>query len=246
MGWSAPVQMVTGSPIFDPEARIWTGCHIPDKQWILESSTGEAGNALHWLGETMFRQDGASPETTYELMDRLALSVPPGAEGVLASIGPSAMDMSHLGLGFGGFLFPVPLSAGGIHRAHLVRAVLENICFAIRANKEQLKEVSSMPISRVSIGGGLARSRCLQQILPSVLDMSICVVGISEVSGLGAAMCAAVGSGIYDTIEEAVTSMAPELRVIPPEPLAAMEYEDNYQRWLSAVQGLKKLSEGIK
>ena len=68
------------------------------------------------------------------MMDELAEEVPVGTEGMLALLGPAAMDMNRLGLKMGGLLMPVPLSAGDIGKSHLVRAVLENLCFAIRAN----------------------------------------------------------------------------------------------------------------
>lgn len=246
LGWSAPVQMVTGKTVFDSEARIWTGCHIMENRWILESSTGEAGNAFNWLRETMFNQNGASREEAYDLMDCLALSVSPGADGVLAAIGPGVMDMSHLHLGFGGFLFPVPLSAGSIQRTHLVRAALENICFAIRANCSQLETISGLKMERVSIGGGLAKSRCLKQILPAVLGLPVCIADVTEVSGLGAAMCAAAGSGIYAGLDEAMSFMKTDMRVILPVSLEAAEYEEHYQRWVSAARWLRKIGEGIK
>jgi autoinducer 2 (AI-2) kinase len=153
MGWSAPVQLVTDAPIFDPEARVWTSCHVFPRKWILESSAGEVGSAYRWLKENLF----ASETDVYKLMDSLAGKIPPGAEGVLAFAGPSAMDMSRLGLKYGGFLFPVPFSVNNLDRAHLVKAVLENICFAIKANCLQLETISGSKISEARIGGSLAK-----------------------------------------------------------------------------------------
>jgi len=245
-GWSAPVQMVTNEPVFDPEGRTWTGCHLRDGRWILESNTGDAGNAFDWLKETMFSQDGSPDEAVYELMDRLALSVPPGAGGALAFIGPSVMDMSHLSMKFGGFLFPIPLSATDIQRAHLARAAFENLCFAVKANCLQLEAISGLKIEEVRLGGGLAKSRCLVQILPAVLDMPVLVSEITEVSALGAAMCAAVGSGVYSSLEEAMEAMKPKMKIMEPERVAALEYAEHYQRWVSTAKWLEKLGEEAK
>lgn len=245
-GWSAPVMMVTDRAVFDDEARIWTSCHLLSQRWLLESSTGEAGNAFNWLRETMFSQDEHSEKAVYDLMDQLALSAPPGADGALAFIGPQVMDMSHLALRLGGFLFPVPLSATNIKRAHLVRAALENLCFAIKANGTQLEAISGLKIEEVKLGGGLAKSRCLAQILPAVLAMPVFFSETAEVSGLGAAMCAAVGSGVYSSLEEAMTAMTPEMKVVEPERLAALEYEEYYQKWLATNKWLEKLSEETK
>ena len=246
LGWSAPVQMVTDKPILDPEGKIWASCYpLPDK-WILESNAGEAGNAYRWLKEMMFGQDELLKEEPYGLMDDLALAAPAGAEEVLAFVGPSVMNMGHLTLDFGGFLFPLPLSVTNIHRAHLVRAALENLCFAIKANCLQLEVISTMKIQEVVIGGGMTRSRCLAQILPAVLGMPVYVSEIAEVSGLGAAMCAAVGSGTYSSLEEGMKAMTSPLRIIEPDSLLTLEYTEYYQRWTSTAKWLKKLSEEMK
>jgi len=242
-GWSAPVQMVTDEPIFDSQARTWTSCHVAEQRWILESNTGEAGNSFHWLKDIMFGQNESSEEEAYDLMDQLASSVAPGAEGVSSFIGPAAMDMSHLGIKLGGFIFPVPMSAANIQRSHLAKATLENICFAIKANCLQLEEISGLKIEEVRLGGGLTKAQSLTQILPAVLGMPVLISQTTEVSALGAAMCATAGSGAYSNLKEAMGAMIPEMKVIKPEPLAALEYEEYYQRWLSTNKWLEKLSE---
>ncbi|MAF85315.1 MAG: hypothetical protein CL875_02360 [Dehalococcoidales bacterium] len=246
LGWSAPVQIATDKPVFDPGARIWTGCHPLRARWILESSTGEAGNAYHWLKEMIFGKEASSNDGIYELMDDMALQAPPGAGEVLAYIGPAIMDMSHLAIKFGGFLFPVPLSVTGVERAHLVRASLENLSFAIKANYLQLEAISASKIGEVKIGGSLAKSRCLAQILPNVLEVPVHIPETTEVSGLGAAVCAAVGSGNYSSLEEGMEAMRPKFRVIEPDRPSASEYAEYYQRWITTGKWLEKLSEGMK
>ena len=58
--------------------------------------------------------------------------------------------------------------------------------------------------------------------------MSVFVPEISEVSSLGAAMCAAVGSGVYSSLEEVMSGMKPEARAIEPDRSIAVEYVDHY------------------
>ncbi|MFC1926597.1 FGGY-family carbohydrate kinase [Chloroflexota bacterium] len=243
-GWSAPVQMVTPEAVFDQKARVWSSCHIVPGRWILESNAGEAGNAYSWLRDIMFGEMDAAE--AYKMMDELAEEVPVGAEGMVALLGPAAMDMNRLGLKMGGLLMPVPLSAGDIRKSHLVRAVLENLCFAIRANCLQLEEISGMMVKGVSIGGGLTRSRCLTRMLPSVLNTPVFVPEVTEVTALGAAIIAAAGAGVYSSLEEAVSSMKTRGEVIEPDPLIAAEYSEYYERWVAAVQRLEELSEEIQ
>lgn len=239
-GWSAPVQMVTAQPIIDSGGRLWTGCHVLPGRWILESNAGESGGAYRWLKEVIFGQSNTA-EDIYALMDGLAQEVPPGAGGVLAFIGPRAMDMSRLRPSLGGFIFPVTPSVANIERKHLIRAALENLCFAFKANCAQLEEVSRLGMKEVSIGGGLAQSRSLVQILSDALDMPVTSFEMPQVTSLGAAMCAAIGSGIYPDLEQAMEAMRPKSRIVEPDPQRAQEYTQCYGRWLSTAKWLENL-----
>jgi sugar (pentulose or hexulose) kinase len=240
-GWSVPVQMVTPEPVLDIEGRIWTGCYIPPDSWILESNTGEAGNAFRWLRETVFTHNGVSSETSYDIIDKEALEAPPGAQGVVASAGPGIMDMAHLGMDYGGILFPLPLSVSGIRRGHLARAVLENICFAVKANLLQVETLAGLKADTIFIGGNMTRSSGFRRMLPDILDRSVRVAGVQEVSALGNAMLAAAGSGIYSGINEAMAEMRSEMTVYEPDILAAAEYAEHYQQWLEIVKKLQEL-----
>ena len=241
-GWSAPIQMVTDKPILDSQARLWTGCYVLRK-WVLESNAGEAGSIYYWIKEVMFGR--SKLERVYGLMDRLAQQAPAGAEGTLAFLGPEAMNMTRLGLKYGGFLFPLPLNTADIRREHLIRGMLENLCFAIKANCIQLEESSGLKIKKISLGGSLAKSECLAQILPAVLNFPVSLPDFTEVSALGAAICAATGAGIYSCLEEAINAMKAKDKIIEPEPLTASEYAEYYQKWEATGKWLEKLSEEI-
>jgi autoinducer 2 (AI-2) kinase len=96
------------------------------------------------------------------------------------------------------------------------------------------------------LGGSLAKSRCLTQALPAVLDMPVYVSEMTDVSALGAAVCAAVGAGAYTELEDAMSAMIPLFKVVEPDRLTALEYAEYYQRWFSTGKWLEKLSEEIK
>ncbi|MCH8207092.1 MAG: hypothetical protein IH956_08815, partial [Chloroflexi bacterium] len=120
-GWSAPVQMVTGEPLFSPEAGTWTGCFLEAGKWVLESSAGDVGNSYRWLAETLF----GDADGVFDGMDKLAANAPLGSDGTMAVLGPSRMNMASPGMSTGGFLFPVPLTFSTLGRGHLVRAAVE-------------------------------------------------------------------------------------------------------------------------
>ena len=239
-GWSAPAQMVTGSPIIDAGGRMWACCHLLPHRWVLESNAGEAGGLYCWLESLLC---GEPPADTYELIDGLAQGAPAGASDVIACVGPKPIDMGHLGPLLGGFIFPMAPSAAVVQRQHLARAALENLCFALRAGCERLAEVSGIAVKDISVGGGLARSRFLLQVLSSVLNRPLQTFEMPHVSALGAAMCAAAGVGAFKGLEAAMAAMRPRAVTVEPDPQQSPVYERCYRRWLDAAGWLEGLNE---
>jgi len=241
-GWSAAIQMVMDKPIMDRSGKIWSSCHILPRKWVLESNAAEAGGAYAWLSQLLF--EGADlQEDTYSLMDRMAGEAPAGSGGALAFIGPRAMDMTRLRPLMGGFLFPITPSVTEMERKHIIRAALENLSFAFKANCRQLAETSRVNVKSVSVGGGLARSRTLGQILADVLAMPVDYYAVAEVTSCGAAMCAAVGAGVYADLVEGEDAMGPKPEVVMPSERGVQEYSRYCEDWLKAVKWLDSLGE---
>jgi autoinducer 2 (AI-2) kinase len=244
VGWSGAIQMVTTRPVIDPKGRLWSGCHALPRRWVLESNAQECGGAYRWLKSLLFSASDKS-EDIYGLMDNLAQEVPPGAGGMLAFIGPAVMDMSRLKPSLGGFIFSVTPSITAVEMKHFVRAVLENLAFAFKGNCAQLEEVSRQKVKEVSIGGGLAQSRCLVKILSDILAMPVTCFESPQVTAWGAAMCAAVGSGVYPDLKRAMAAMRPKSRVVEPDAQSGQEYAPHYERWLTTAKWLEDLYEKI-
>jgi sugar (pentulose or hexulose) kinase len=241
-GWSAAIQMVTHRPIIDPSGKIWSSCHILPRKWVLESNAAEAGGAYAWVSQFLFEGTDAK-EDAYALMDRMAGEAPAGSGGTLAFIGPRAMDMTRLKPLVGGVLFPITPSVTQVERKHVIRAVLENLSFAVKANCLQLEEASHLKTKSVSMGGGLARSQALGQILADVLAMPVDYYGIAEVTSYGAAMCAAVGAGVHPDLDTASEAMSPRPKVVSPDEHGVQDYARYYEKWLKAARWLDSLGE---
>jgi len=60
--------------------------------------------------------------------------------------------------------------------------------------------------------GGGTRGGVLPEIMASVHRAPVFVNTVEEATSLGAAIIAAVGVGLYSTIEDAVAAMGPELK----------------------------------
>lgn len=237
-GWSIPLLMLTSEPIFDDARRTWTGCYVEDGLWSLESTCGDAGNAYGWLADTMW----AGEARPLDRMDGATREVPAGSEGVLALLGPPRMDMSKIGLRPGGFVFPVPMTFGGIGREHLARAALESMAFSVRANLEQLESVSGMPASSVALGGGMTASSTWVEMLPDVLGRPVQVASEPDVTAAGARFTAEAALQGVDSLVGYAESEAAS-RTIEPRSVESAEYDYHYKRWTEMARHLESAGE---
>lgn len=235
-GWSAPAQMITERPIFDPQRALWTTCTALVGQWALEGNAGPAGSAHRWACELFL------PGGDYAAFDALAASAPAAARGALAFLGPRVADYDNPQLLWGGMFYPQANDLLAVGRAELARATLENVAFAVKANLERVEAVAGKRTTELCLGGGLARSRLFARILADVLGRPVQTSAEAAVSGLGAAMCAAVGAGEYDDLVEAAMAMSRPGERFAPESVAQAEYLDAYERWLQVYHNLENLS----
>lgn len=241
-GWSAPLQLVTESPIFDPKMRTWTGCHMISDRWVLESSTTEAGRSLDWLADILETSYTNHQEETSSLTSD---SPTVGGDQAVAFLGPRIMNCSKMGLQLGGLLFPVPVGHTNIEGPHLLQAALENLAFAIRGNYLQLKEASRLDISGVWMGGGVSNIHTFPQLVCNCLGVELQVPDMKDVSLLGAAMCASVSAGEYANLPEATDGMKGAFAKLEPVESKTSDLEERYERWLSIYQTLEGLSEEL-
>jgi autoinducer 2 (AI-2) kinase len=246
-GWSLPLQQVISQPpggVCDETAQkqqtgLWFSRHLLPGRWVLESNAGPLGRSYEWLRETVFC--GAD----YAELDRLAETASPGAEGAMAFFSPPSAMNETLGLAWGGLLVPLALDFIDGRREHLARASLESLAFAMRANLEQLVEASGQRPDALSLGGGLTRSRIFPQLVADVLGLPVQVAATPETSSAGAAMCAAVGAGLFDDLTIAATHMTHDRTVCRPGRVAHAEYLDAYERWQAAQRHLTALSRSL-
>ena len=236
-GWSATVQLLVPQPVLSEDMTTWSGCFQHPGLWIVESSAGDAGNAYRWLSSTLFDR----AESPFDLMDSLAASAPVGSDGVMAMLGPSAMDVSELDMTLGGLVFPVPMTLGGPTRAHLVRAALEGLAYALRANIEQAERVAGISAHRISLGGGMTRTKSFVRIMSDVMGRPIDVADGPESTAVGAAHVARAAIGQFPSLTDAVDSTPSLTRTMDPDPHAAADYDDLCHAWLDTQQSLGRI-----
>lgn len=143
---------------------------------------------------------GIEPEV---LFDELLKQVPPGSMGLVLQPywspgvrvpGPEAKGAI---IGF-----------GDIHtRAHIYRAIIEGLAYALREGKERHEKRSGKKINVLRVSGGGSQSDEVMQITADIFGIAAERPHTYETSGLGAAINAAVGIGLYPDYKTALEHM---------------------------------------
>ena len=183
---------------------------------------------------------GIQPEL---LFDELVNQVPPGSMGLI---------LQHYWSP--GLKIPGPeakgaiIGFGDVHtRAHIYRAILEGLAYALRDGKERTERRSRIPITELRISGGGSQSDAAMQLTADIFNLPTARPHIYETSGLGAAIDGAVGLGLHPDFPTAVQNMTHIKQVFEPEPKNSSIYNDLYQRvYQQLYRKLKPLYEQIR
>ena len=178
-----------------------------------------------------------------ELFDELVDQVPPGSMGLtlqpywspgLKVPGPEAKGAI---IGFG----PVHT------RAHIYRAILEGLAYALREGKERTERRSHIPITELRVCGGGSQSNAALQITADILGLPTARPHTYEASGLGAAIDGAVGLGLHPDFGTAMREMTRLGDTFEPNPRTREIYDGLYDRVYKQMYGrLKPLYEEIR
>ena len=216
-GWS--LTTLRPQADWDAGAATWRGLRLGGG-CLAESNAGDVASGYAWLSQ------GGEGELT-----DLASPIDSAAErGIFATTGARVMDVATAGLGAAGVVSPIPFAEGVPTRELLATAVLEDIAFAVRGNRERLPP----PITHgapVRLTGGFAAASAAGPILANVLDAPVAAFPGLPVTAIGAAICGAVAAGDF-TLDEAAAQLAPALRLHQPDPSATRAYDGHYACWM--------------
>ena len=159
-----------------------------------------------------------------DLFDDLVRSVPPGSEGLVLQPYWSP-----------GLRFPGPEARGAIigfsdvhTRAHLYRAILEGLAYAMREGAERTAKRSGVPVTELRVAGGGSQSDAALQLTADVFGLPAARPHVYEASGLGAAIDAAVGAGVHPDFPAAIQEMTHVRDCFEPDKSAHRRYNDLY------------------
>jgi xylulokinase len=193
--------------------------------------TNGAGLSLRWFRDTFARG------VDYDTLANEASAIPAGSNGLLWAPYLFGERTPHLDpLARAAF---VGLTASHT-RAHCVRAVMEGVAFSLRDTFTLFAELG-IPVARIRLGGGGARSPLWQQIQADVYGRSVELLTAEEGGAFGAALLAAVGVNAWPSVEASCAETVQVAREVPPR--NAPEMASAYAAFRRMYPALRQVSE---
>jgi len=183
---------------------------------------------------------GVAPES---LFDEMISDIPPGSMGLMLQpywtpgIKVPGLEAKGSIIGF-----------GDVHtRAHIYRAIIEGLAYALREGMEKTKKRTGIVIEKIRVSGGGSQSENAMQITADIFNMEVEKPHTYETSALGAAISAAVGMKYYSGFDEAVKAMTRISKTYTPQIKNAEIYQELYQKvYLKLYKRLKPLYSTIR
>ena len=240
IGTSGVVFAATDRPALDPRGRLHTFCHAIPGRWHVMGVTQAAGLSLRWFRDTfgVAKNAAASGDRDpYEFLSEEAAAAPSGAEGLLWAPYLMGERTPHLDPNARGALVGITPSH---HRGHIIRAILEGVAFSLKDSFSIFEEMN-VPVTRIRLGGGGARSPLWQQVQADVYAHEVEIVEAEEGAAYGAAILAAVGARHFASVDEACDAVIRVATRVPPNPSSSLALQKIYATFRRLYPALRAL-----
>ena len=240
--------MVSGSRFVKTAQHYYTNLGCVPHQYIYESSGIRRGMwTVSWLRDLLGDEVklkaqalGISPE---QFLDREAELIPPGSEGLMTV--PEWLMPANQAYKKGMMLgFDVRHT-----RAHMHRSIMEGIAMTMKTKYQAMCDELGIHPKKIIVSGGGSSGDIFMRIFADVFGIPAMRNHINGAAGLGAAICVAVATGVYDSFESAAAKMVKIRDEFEPVPENHVLYtrlnEEIYQHITSHTDEIFKKSFSI-
>lgn len=190
MGTGSSILMNTGEEIhYSNNGMVTTICWSTSGKvhYALEGVIVTCGATIEWLkNELGFISDSSETESiALSVTDNNGVYLIPAFSGLGAPYWDMNRKASISGMTF------------STNKNHIVRAALESIPYQIKDVIEAMESDTGLSLEQLMIDGGISSNGFIVAFLADLLEKPVVSVGISEVSGLGAAFLAGLQEGVF-------------------------------------------------
>jgi len=207
---------------------VWS--YLYPGQWMLDNNTRACAHSTAWFRDVFFAHKPESGKAYQQIM-REAAEVYPGCEGLFFHPYLQGEDSPYWEPRLRGSFFGICASHG---RGHFARAVYEGTAFALRDARSAFGRLNNTFREYLLVGGGTKNSLWLQ-IIVDVLGIAAKVPAHSEAS-FGAAMLAGIGTGVFESIDNAVKRCVRFEKTVCADPERQELYSELFQKYKQMKQ----------
>lgn len=240
IGTSGVVFTHTDKAFLDTELRATHSyCHSVKNKWCFFGCTNSAGGSLKWLKDNLAADEKQAAKrngsNVYELLDNKAKQVKAGSEGLLFLPYLNGERTPYNDPNARGAFLGFSLRHGW---PEMIRSVMEGITFSLRDSIEIFRELG-IHVAQVRASGGGSSSSLWRQMQADIFNSEVITVNLDEGPAGGAAILAAVGTGYFNSVEEACGRLIYPVYKTEPVKENTMIYEDLYSLYRTLYPALK-------
>lgn len=236
-------------PLIDPKIRLRTLCGTIDGQWMLEGIGFYCGLSMRWFRDAFCQVEKEEAVRlgvdAYQLMEKEASEVPPGSNGIIG-IFSNIMDSKkwvHASPSLLQFDITNPDKSG---KKESIRAIEEAAGYVSLGHHMIIESLTKSKPDGVTFAGGGSKGSLWPQIISDILGVRIDVPVVKESTALGAAICAGVGAGFFESVQEGSARLAKIERSFSPRKKIHEKYLTLYENWLKIYhRNLETAEEGL-
>ena len=219
--------MNTGKKKVDSKSNLLSGIAwgVGDEiTYSLEGSAFNAGSVIKWLRDEVELIKTARECDIYaeQVEDSNGLYFVPAFTG----LGAPYWDMYARGIMVG--------LTRGVNKKHICRAVLESITYQMTDLLEAMMKDSGIVLKDLRVDGGASVSDIMMQIQADMTGVNVNRPKNVETTALGAAYCAGLATGVWDSLEEIEANRAVDKIFVPS--MEITKRNEKYSDWKRAVE----------
>ena len=200
-----------------PHPKTLTYSHIIPGMWYSVSATNAAALCMRWLRDGFY---GEREGNVWQKIEAEASTSSIGANGVFFHPYLQGERCPYWDANLRASFTGVSISST---RGDFARALMEGVAFSLRDCYRTLEEMR-LPVKRIFLIGGGARSALWSEIVANVFNCTVAVPEPGDAS-FGACLLAGTGIGMFSDAKDAVAKCLKIGRTIKPDAAAAARYD---------------------
>ena len=208
-----------------PHPKTLTYSHVVPGMWYSVSATNAAALCQRWWRDNFYAGEDASANV-WATINAEAEGSPVGAGGVMFHPYLQGERCPYWDADLRASFTGVSISST---RGDFARALMEGVAYSLRDCYRTLEEMR-LPVKRIFLIGGGAKSRLWSEIVANVFNCTVMVPSPADAS-FGSCLLAGTGIGLFADAKAAVAKCLKIDREVKSDPAAAAEYARLFERY---------------